>query len=71
MKSSRRNKFWQWFTLHTNAHTERISSSGDEVITPGFTYIATAETVAVLGAKPVYVDIDPKTYNLCPEALAR
>src|SRR5215208_1933077 len=28
--------------------------SGDEVITPGFTYIATAETIAVLGAKPVY-----------------
>lgn len=42
---------------------------GDEVITPGFTYIATAETVAVLGAKPVYVDIDPKTYNLDPEKL--
>lgn len=37
---------------------------GDEVITPGFTYIATAETVAVLGAKPVYVDVCPKTYNL-------
>lgn len=37
---------------------------GDEVITPGFTYIATAETVALLGAKPVYVDIDPRTYNL-------
>lgn len=37
---------------------------GDEVITPGFTYIATAETVAVLGAKPVYVDVNPKTYNL-------
>lgn len=37
---------------------------GDEVITPGFTYIATAETVAVLGAKPAYVDIDPRTYNL-------
>ena len=37
---------------------------GDEVITPGFTYIATAETVALLGAKPVYVDVDPKTYNL-------
>lgn len=35
---------------------------GDEVITPSFSYIATAETVAVLGAKPVYVDIDPKTY---------
>lgn len=42
---------------------------GDEVITPGFTYIATAETVALLGAKPVYVDIDPKTYNLDPNKL--
>lgn len=39
---------------------------GDEVITPGFTYIATAETVALLGAKPVYVDVDPRTYNLNP-----
>tara|TARA_R110000850_G_scaffold96655_4_gene201877 strand:- start:13376 stop:14473 length:1098 start_codon:yes stop_codon:yes gene_type:complete len=43
--------------------------AGDEVITPGFTYIATAETVALLGAKPVYVDIDPKTYNLDPTKL--
>ncbi|GAB5462383.1 DegT/DnrJ/EryC1/StrS family aminotransferase [Hoeflea alexandrii] len=42
---------------------------GDEVITPGFTYIATAETVALLGAKPVYVDVDPRTYNLDPAAL--
>ena len=42
---------------------------GDEVITPGFTYIATAETVALLGAKPVYVDIDPRTYNLDPARL--
>lgn len=42
---------------------------GDEVITPGFTYIATAETVALLGAKPIYVDIDPKTYNLDPNLL--
>lgn len=42
---------------------------GDEVITPGFTYIATAETVALLGAKPVYVDICPKTYNLDPTKL--
>ncbi len=41
----------------------------DEVITPGFTYIATAETVAVLGAKPVYVDIDPATYNMDIEQL--
>ncbi len=42
---------------------------GDEVITPSFTYIATAETVALLGAKPVYVDVDPRTYNLDPELL--
>jgi UDP-2-acetamido-2-deoxy-ribo-hexuluronate aminotransferase len=42
---------------------------GDEVITPGFTYIATAETVAQLGGKPVYVDIDPRTYNLDPYLL--
>lgn len=42
---------------------------GDEVITPGFTYIATAEAAAVLGARPVYVDIDPVTYNLDPALL--
>ncbi len=41
----------------------------DEVIVPGFSYIATAETPAVLGAKPVYVDIDPKTYNMDPAKL--
>lgn len=39
---------------------------GDEVITPGFNYIATAETVALLGARPVYVEINPHTYNLDP-----
>ncbi|HKU79757.1 MAG TPA: DegT/DnrJ/EryC1/StrS family aminotransferase [Rhodanobacteraceae bacterium] len=42
---------------------------GDEVIMPGFTYIATAETAALLGAKPVYVDIDPRTYNVDPALL--
>ncbi len=42
---------------------------GDEVITPGFTYIATAETVALLGAKPVYVDVHPLTCNLDPAKL--
>lgn len=40
---------------------------GDEVVVPGFTYIATAEAVALLGAKPVYVDVDPRTYNIDPE----
>lgn len=42
---------------------------GDEVITSGFTYIATVETVALLGAKPIYVDVDQHTYNLDPELL--
>ncbi len=42
----------------------------DEVITPGFSYVATAETTALLGATPVYVDIDPRTCNLDPNLLA-
>ncbi|TKZ17434.1 DegT/DnrJ/EryC1/StrS family aminotransferase [Shimia litoralis] len=43
---------------------------GDEVITPAFSYIATAEATVLLGAKPVYVDIDPVTYNVDPDAIA-
>ncbi|WP_460076015.1 DegT/DnrJ/EryC1/StrS family aminotransferase [Pseudomonas sp. H2_C01] len=43
--------------------------AGDEVITPGFSYIATAEAAAVLGAKVVYVDVDAKTYNMDPGLL--
>lgn len=43
---------------------------GDEVITPGFSYIATAEATVVLGARPVYVDIDPRTYTVDPQAIA-
>lgn len=42
---------------------------GDEVITPGFSYIATAEAALLLGAKVVYVDIDAATYNLDPALL--
>jgi len=42
---------------------------GDEVICPGFSYIATAETPAVLGARPVYVDIDPVSYAMDPARL--
>ncbi|MDD5434659.1 MAG: DegT/DnrJ/EryC1/StrS family aminotransferase [Nitrospira sp.] len=40
--------------------------SGDEIICPPFTFIATAEVIALLGAKPVFVDIDEKTYNINP-----
>ena len=39
---------------------------GDEVITPAFSYIATAEATALLGATPIYVDIDPVTFNINP-----
>jgi len=39
---------------------------GDEVVTTPFTFAATTETIMLLGAKPIYVDIDPKTFNLDP-----
>jgi len=43
--------------------------AGDEVILPSFTFIATAEVVALIGAKPVFVDIKPNTYNIDPDKL--
>jgi dTDP-4-amino-4,6-dideoxygalactose transaminase len=42
---------------------------GDEVIVPCFTFVASATSVAHVGARPVFVDIDPRTYNLDVEAL--
>jgi len=42
---------------------------GDEVIVPSFTFVATAEMVALAGARPVFVDIDPTTYCLDPEEI--
>ncbi|MFN3135283.1 MAG: DegT/DnrJ/EryC1/StrS family aminotransferase [Candidatus Kryptonium sp.] len=42
---------------------------GEEVITTPFTFVATAETIVLLGGKPVYVDIDEKTYNINPDLI--
>lgn len=44
---------------------------GDEVITPSFTYIATTEVVALLRLKPVFVDVDPKTFCMDPASLEK
>lgn len=44
---------------------------GDAVLTTAFTFYATAEVIALLGATPVFVDIDPKTFNMDPAGLER
>jgi dTDP-4-amino-4,6-dideoxygalactose transaminase len=45
--------------------------AGDEVILPPFTFVATGSAVSALGAKPVFADIDPSTYNIDPARLER
>lgn len=45
--------------------------AGDEVIVPSFTFAATANVVALAGAKPVFVDIDPKTYCINPKLVEK
>jgi dTDP-4-amino-4,6-dideoxygalactose transaminase len=44
---------------------------GDEVITSSFTFIATAEVIALLGLTPVLVDVDPGTFNIDPQAIRK
>ena len=44
---------------------------GDEVIVPSFTYVATAEVIALLGLKPVMTDVDPKTFNITPAIIKK
>jgi len=42
---------------------------GDEIITPDFTFIATAEVIAFLGLKPVFVDVEPGSFNISPDSI--
>lgn len=44
---------------------------GDEVIVPSFTYVATAEVIALLGLTPVMTDVDPDTFMITPEEIER
>jgi len=56
----------------TALHTALLANGigpGDEVITPSFTFIASANSVLFVGASPVFVDIDPRTFNLDPQLI--
>ncbi len=67
------------FAIATNSCTSALQIAletlgvgvGDEVIVPSFTFIATANVVVHRGARPVFVDIDPKTYNMDPAAIEK
>jgi dTDP-4-amino-4,6-dideoxygalactose transaminase len=56
--------------LHLALLAEGIGA-GDEVITSAFTFIATAEAIKYVGAKPMFVDIDPQTFNITPENIEK
>jgi len=57
----------------TSLHAGMLAAGicpGDEVIVPAFTFFATASTVAMCGATPIFADVDPRTYTLDPATVA-
>jgi perosamine synthetase len=56
--------------LHAAIMASKIKF-GDEVILPSFTFVATAEAVVLAGGKPVFVDIDPETFTISPQAIEK
>jgi perosamine synthetase len=67
------------FSVAVNTGTAALHSAivaagvktGDEVILPSFTFVATAEAVVMAGGKPVFADINPETYNIAPIAIEK
>ena len=70
-----RTTFWRGSCLGTDALTLALKAAGiglgDEVIVPSFSFIATADSVSLLGATPVFVDIEPETFCIATEQLVQ
>ena len=67
------------YALSCNSGTDALVLSlralgiktGDEIITTPFSYFATAESISLVGAKPIFADINPHTFNINPKKIAK